>query len=160
MNSQRVTQRTITKLKLPQEINGPLFVGARAHSIRTVRTKKSWITTLRDFNPSTRRDHACHSAQPMCLNTCVTYVTDMYLVIFFLLCLAMFRGLKPFGIVGMFVATFTGLAFLLTFLTVPTILNTALMLIPAAVAVGYRYHRNTALLPTAIASAKKKSHET
>jgi len=82
------------------------------------------------------------------------------LVIFFLLWLAMFRGLKPFGIVGMFVATFTGLAFLVAFLTVPTILNTALMLIPVAVAVGYRYHRNTALLPTAIASAKKKSHET
>ena len=82
------------------------------------------------------------------------------LVIFFLLWLAMFRGLKPFGIVGMFVATFTGLAFLVAFLTVPTILNTALMLIPAAVAVGYRYHRNTALLPMAIASAKQKNHET
>jgi hypothetical protein len=70
------------------------------------------------------------------------------LLIFFLLWLAMFRGLEPFGIVGMFVAILTGLAFLVAFLTVPTMLNTGLMLIPAAVAVGYRYHRNTALLPT------------
>jgi hypothetical protein len=82
------------------------------------------------------------------------------LLVFFLLWLAMFRGLEPFGIVGMFVAILTGLAFLVAFLTVPTMLNTALMLIPAAIAVGCRYHRNTALLPTAIASAKKKSHVT
>ena len=82
------------------------------------------------------------------------------LLVFYLLWLAMFRGLKPFGIVGMFVATFTGLVFLVAFLTVPTMLNTALMLIPAAVAVGCRYHRNTALLQTAIASAQKKSHVT
>lgn len=80
------------------------------------------------------------------------------LVIFFLLWLAMFRGLKPFGIVGMFVGTFTGLAFLVAFLTVPTILNTELMFIPAAVTAGCRYHRNTAL-PTTV-TAKKKNHET
>ncbi len=82
------------------------------------------------------------------------------LVIFFLLWLAMFRGLKPFGMVGVFVVTFTGLAFFIVFLTVPTLLKAELMLIPVAVAVGCRYHRNNVLLSTVIAKSEKQIHAT
>lgn len=82
------------------------------------------------------------------------------LVIFFLLWLAMFRGLKPFGMVGVFVVTFTGLAFFIVFLTIPTLLKAELMLIPVAVAVGCRYHRNTVLLSTVIAKSEKQIHAT
>ena len=49
LHSQRVAQRAITKTKLSLEINSPLFVGARASSIRTVWTTKIGIASLARF---------------------------------------------------------------------------------------------------------------
>ena len=67
------------------------------------------------------------------------------------LCIVMVKGLKTFGLVGVFVGILTGLAFLIPYLTVPTLHNTSLMLVPSAVAVGCLYHRKNTLNPKAIA---------
>ena len=67
------------------------------------------------------------------------------------LCIVMVKGLKTFVLVGVFVGILTGLAFLIPYLTVPTLHNTSLMLVPSAVAVGCLYHRKNTLNPKAIA---------
>ena len=73
------------------------------------------------------------------------------LFIFFSLCIVMIKGFKTFGLVGVFVGILTDLAFLIPYLTVPTLHNTSLMLVPSAVAVGCLYHRKNRLNPKAIA---------
>lgn len=73
------------------------------------------------------------------------------LLIFFSLCIVIVKGLKTFGLVGVFVGILTGLAFLIPYLTVTTLHNTSLMLVPSAVAAGCLYHRKNRLNPKAIA---------
>jgi len=57
LNSQRITQRTITKSKLSLEINSPLFIGASARSIRTVWATKIGIASLARFRLNESRLH-------------------------------------------------------------------------------------------------------
>ena len=57
LNSQRVTQRTITKSKFSLEINGPMLVGTSTCSIGTVWATKIGIASLARFRLDESRLH-------------------------------------------------------------------------------------------------------
>jgi hypothetical protein len=70
------------------------------------------------------------------------------LAVFLLLWRMLHRGLRVYGLVGILVANLTGMAYLVMAISVPYLLNSVIMIIPAAIAAGYLMNRRLGLLST------------